>query len=73
MEEQDFGETTTPQQSPNKSGEWRESDSGIEWVVASGSKKKPGEEEDTPLRLKPSEDRNNDDDEDTFTKGLYCM
>ncbi|KAK3101252.1 hypothetical protein FSP39_002172 [Pinctada imbricata] len=78
MEEQDFSDaTTTPQQSPNKSGEWRESDSGIEWVVASGSKKTPGEVEedmDQSIRLRPpqGEDKNNDaDDEETFAKALH--
>ncbi|XP_033732446.1 wings apart-like protein homolog isoform X2 [Pecten maximus] len=85
MEEQDFGEPTTPQASPNKSGEWKESDSGIEWVINSAKKAKEAEQaereqrtenEDTPLKekLKQNEEdgRNaNIDDEDTFTKALH--
>lgn len=76
MEEQDFGEPTTPQASPNKSGEWKESDSGIEWVINSAKKakeaEKAAEDDDTPLKEKLRlDDRTsaNGDDDDTFTKG----
>ncbi|OWF55247.1 wings apart-like protein homolog isoform X2 [Mizuhopecten yessoensis] len=82
MEEQDFGEPTTPQASPNKSGEWKESDSGIEWVINSAKKAKEAEREeranddDTPLKekLKQNEEDGknaNIDDEETFTKALH--
>ncbi|XP_062611782.1 wings apart-like protein homolog isoform X1 [Saccostrea cucullata] len=70
MEEQDFGEPTTPKASPNKSGEWKESDSGIEWVVASAKKDKEGKE--TSRVESPVDDKaDNLDDEETFTKALH--
>lgn len=62
LEEAD--EPKTPEKSPNKSGEWRESDSGMEWIVDSTKKasaKKGGNSGD---------DKEKDlDDEETFTKG----
>lgn len=69
MEEQDFGEPATPKASPNKSGEWKESDSGIEWVVSSAKKEK--EEINDTSRVQPPENDKLDnlDDEETFTKG----
>ncbi|XP_060063972.1 wings apart-like protein homolog isoform X2 [Ylistrum balloti] len=85
MEEQDFGEPTTPQASPNKSGEWKESDSGIEWVINSAKKAKEAEQaeredrtknDDTPLKEKLRQNEEdgknaNLDDDDTFTKALH--
>ncbi|XP_069124106.1 wings apart-like protein homolog isoform X2 [Argopecten irradians] len=84
MEEQDFGEPTTPQASPNKSGEWKESDSGIEWVINSAKKAKEAEQaereraqnDDTPLKdkLKQNEEDGknaNVDEDDTFSKALH--
>ena len=59
----------TPEASPNKSGEWRESDSGMEWVINSGKK-------DSTAKKNPLSARNGDDgggkdldDEETFTNG----
>lgn len=71
MEEQDFGEPSTPKASPNKSGEWKESDSGIEWVVSSAKKEK--EEINDTSRVQPPENDKLDnlDDEETFTKGEW--
>lgn len=71
MEEQDFGEPSTPKASPNKSGEWKESDSGIEWVVSSAKKEK--EESNDTSRVQPPENDKLDnlDDEETFTKALH--
>jgi hypothetical protein len=73
MDEQDFSsESVTPQASPNKSGEWKESDSGVEWVINSARKAKENEKKtngDVEDRLKPSKE---DDlaDEETFAKGM---
>lgn len=65
LEEAD--EPKTPEKSPNKSGEWRESDSGMEWIVDSGKKssaKKGGNS--------AGDDKEKDlDDEETFTKGKF--
>ena len=60
----------TPEASPNKSGEWRESDSGMEWVINSGKK-------DSTAKKNSLSARNGDDggggkdldDEETFTNG----
>ncbi|KAH3861515.1 wings apart-like protein homolog [Dreissena polymorpha] len=65
LEEAD--EPKTPETSPNKSGEWRESDSGMEWIVDSAKKssaRKPG---------RPGDDNKEKDleDEETFTKALH--
>ena len=74
MDEQDFSsESVTPQASPNKSGEWKESDSGVEWVINSARKAKENEKKtngDVEDRLKPSKE---DDlaDEETFAKALH--
>jgi len=73
MDEQDFSsESATPQASPNKSGEWKESDSGVEWVINSAKKAKENEKKtngDVEDRLKPNKE---DDlaDEETFAKGM---
>ncbi|KAJ8318117.1 hypothetical protein KUTeg_003208 [Tegillarca granosa] len=75
MEEQDFREPSTPSHSPDKSGEWRESDSGIEWVVDSAKKDGSTVEEKKNSRnsndLKNNSNPNNLDDEETFTKALH--
>lgn len=75
LEEADEPRTPeVPEASPNKSGEWRESDSGIEWVI--GSAKKDSAKK--PLTRKAdgsvgeTEDKGKDlDDEETFTKALH--
>lgn len=71
MEEQDFSQgPTTPQESPNKSGEWKESEAGMEWVVNSAKKNKDAQNGDVEDRLKPNKE---DDlaDEETFAKGDF--
>ena len=62
LEEAD--EPKTPEQSPNKSGEWQESDSGMEWVVDSA--KKSASKGSHPALDEKNKDL---DDEETFTKG----
>ncbi|XP_056017788.1 wings apart-like protein homolog isoform X2 [Ostrea edulis] len=71
MEEQDFGEPTTPQASPNKSGEWKESDSGIEWVMSSATKDKDGKADASGMEEPENDKIDNLDDEETFTKALH--
>lgn len=71
MEEQDFGEPSTPTKtSPNKSGEWKESDSGIEWVVSSAKKDKEENGDTSRVQPQESDKLDNLDDEETFTKGI---
>lgn len=70
------GDTTTAE-SPNKSGEWKESDSGIQWITNSLKKarEEEGEKSMTPSGSNKSvegEDANQtilEDDEETFTRG----
>lgn len=73
MDEQDFSqESTTPQQSPNKSGEWKESESGVEWIVNSAKKNKSDQKAngDVEERLKPGSKEEDLADEETFAKAL---
>lgn len=73
MEEQDFSsDATTPQHSPNKSGEWKESESGMEWVVNSSKKNKDNQKTNGDIedRLKPNKE-NDLADEETFAKALH--
>ncbi|KAI8794398.1 wings apart protein, partial [Biomphalaria glabrata] len=71
------GDTTTAE-SPNKSGEWKESDSGIQWITNSLKKarEEEGEKSMTPSGSNKSvegEDANQtilEDDEETFTRAL---
>ena len=74
LEEAD--EPQTPEKgSPNKSGEWREMDSGMEWVVPdSAEKSKPGpggasEGGIGSRKVGKNGDDKDLDDEETFTKG----
>jgi len=72
MEEDSEGNTSTAE-SPNKSntsGEWKESDSGIEWITNNIKKAKEEAEKDSSK----AEDMNQsilEDDEETFTKALH--
>ena len=66
LEEAD--EPKTPEASPNKSGEWRESDSGMEWVIDSAKKGKSTEKKGPN---KPGADDKDLDNEETFTKGNW--
>ncbi|KAL4240551.1 hypothetical protein ACF0H5_001343 [Mactra antiquata] len=62
-------EPKTPEKaSPNKSGEWRESDSGMEWVIDSAKKDKSTEKKKLS---KPGDEDKDLDDEETFTKALH--
>ena len=64
----------TPEASPNKSGEWRESDSGMEWVISSGKKNSTAKNKQ-PGKSGSDEVGKDLDDEETFTNGkvmLYC-
>ncbi|KAK0049292.1 wings apart-like protein [Biomphalaria pfeifferi] len=71
------GDTTTAE-SPNKSGEWKESDSGIQWITNSLKKarEEEGEKSMAPSGSNKSvegEDANQtilEDDEETFTRAL---
>ncbi|XP_052771917.1 wings apart-like protein homolog [Mya arenaria] len=59
----------TPEKaSPNKSGEWQESDSGMEWIINSG-KKSAGKE--GPGKSMEDGKEKDLDDEETFTKALH--
>ena len=75
MEEQDFSsDATTPQASPNKSGEWKESEAGMEWVVNSAKKNKENQKTngDVEDRLKPNKEEDLADEE-TFAKGKILL
>ncbi|XP_005089258.1 wings apart-like protein homolog [Aplysia californica] len=70
---------TSTAESPNKSGEWKESDSGIQWIT-SNLKKAKEEQEKEKEKEKQSESKiveeegNQsilEDDEETFTKALH--
>ncbi|KAK3588920.1 hypothetical protein CHS0354_023680 [Potamilus streckersoni] len=74
LEEQD--EPTAQDTSPNKSGEWKESDSGMVWVVNSGKKNKNHQTSSNARSLgigNSAEETNGKDldDEETFTKALH--
>ena len=71
--------------SPNKSGEWRESDSGIEWIAKSAEKVKAAEEQRKEAEKESTGGSSKDEgdsadksidgasileDEETFTKGV---
>ena len=71
--------------SPNKSGEWRESDSGIEWIAKSAEKVKAAEEQRKEAAKESTGESSKDEgdsadksidgasileDEETFTKGV---
>ncbi|KAH9503996.1 hypothetical protein Btru_067513 [Bulinus truncatus] len=66
---------TTALESPNKSGEWKESDSGIQWITNSLKKAKEEEEKSKSSSgtKGDSEEANQsilEDDEETFTRAL---
>ncbi|KAL3877828.1 hypothetical protein ACJMK2_035472 [Sinanodonta woodiana] len=72
LEEQD--EPTAQDASPNKSGEWKESGSGMEWVVNSGKKNKNNKASSNSKGLGNGAEEINGkdlDDEETFTKALH--
>lgn len=60
----------TPEASPNKSGEWRESDSGMEWVISSGKKNSTAKNKQ-PGKNGSDEGGKDLDDEETFTNALH--
>ncbi|XP_053392626.1 wings apart-like protein homolog isoform X2 [Mercenaria mercenaria] len=66
LEEAD--EPKTPEKSPNKSGEWRESDSGMEWIIDSAKKDQSAGKKKSN---KVGDDNKDLDDEETFTKALH--
>lgn len=79
MEENASVVPVVEESSPNKSGEWKESDSGIQWITSSlqkaknevVEKEKPGSQ----IEEAASKDEGNqsilEDDEETFTKALH--
>ncbi|KAL5018598.1 hypothetical protein ScPMuIL_004320 [Solemya velum] len=74
LEEQDLGSASTPDNSFNKSGEWKESDSGMEWVINSAVKQKPTtekEEKPGPSVRESTPENGELQDEETFTKALH--
>ncbi|CAL1535656.1 unnamed protein product [Lymnaea stagnalis] len=77
MEEDNETSTdTSSSESPNKSGEWKESDSGIEWITNSLKKAKEEEEKmkKSTVAAKEGDEANQsilEDDEETFTKALH--
>ncbi|GFO38926.1 Wings apart-like protein homolog [Plakobranchus ocellatus] len=83
--EEDASVVPPPEASPNKSGEWKESDSGIQWITSSLQKVKEEmvqEQQDKSTVLAkeggetPAKDGEGnqsilEDDEETFTKALH--
>ena len=63
-------EPKTPESSPNKSGEWREMDSGMEWVINSGKKSTGKQPSEKSGKDQPEKDL---DDEETFTNGELLL
>ena len=63
----------------NRSGEWHESDSGIEWLTRSAEKAKSAEEgkekgqEGEGEANKSADGASILEDDDTFTKGVYIV
>lgn len=72
-------EQTTPNtssvESPEKSGEWRESDSGIAWITNNLKKAKEDQDKSSSNKDTSQTDEGNqsilEDDEETFTKGIH--
>ncbi|XP_046359427.2 wings apart-like protein homolog [Haliotis rufescens] len=74
MEEQQKDESTssTDQPSLNTSGEWQESEAGVQWIVASAEKlRKQQNSEPDPSKSESQEEPSVLDDEETFTQALH--
>ncbi|GFS11289.1 wings apart-like protein homolog [Elysia marginata] len=80
MEEDAAVVPPSEESSPNKSGEWKESDSGIQWITSSLQKVKDEVVEKEKKEVKgeeaaPKDGEGNqsilEDDEETFTKALH--
>ncbi|RUS70309.1 hypothetical protein EGW08_021932 [Elysia chlorotica] len=75
--EEDSSVVPPPEESsPNKSGEWKESDSGIQWITSSLQKvKEEVVTERKEEKAAPKDEEGNqsilEDDEETFTKALH--
>lgn len=70
QEEEEENSGTTAESSPNKSGNWQESDSCLQWIV--GTKKKQEAEKQVEDRRQNGENVEDDEDaEEKFTKGLF--
>ena len=77
--EEDASVVPVPEEtSPNKSGEWKESDSGIQWITSSLQKvkdevvekdQKDNKEEEAASKDAEGNQSILEDDEETFTKG----
>lgn len=70
QEEEEENSGTAAESSPNKSGNWQESDSCLQWIV--GTKKKQEAEKEVEDRRQNGENVEDDEDaEEKFTKGLF--
>lgn len=70
QEEEEENSGTTAESSPNKSGNWQESDSCLQWIV--GTKKKQEAEKQVEDRRQNGENVEDDEDaEEKFTKALH--
>lgn len=66
MESEADTETPAIEDPANKSGEWQETEAGVQWVIASAKKVREAEKAEKEEEAKPSKE---EDEEETFMKG----
>ena len=66
--EEDESQCESSAESPNKSGEWHESEQGMQWIAKSVEKVKKAD--DGKTNRTPNTKEGEDDEEETFLKGI---